>query len=147
MKEGRGSQRTALQRLNQKGNNDMLRRGNAVHFKCLGNLACADDEGLGETTLAGWRIETVCDEKRVFGELGTPCDDGRHECGMQSLLWVRTRRRGTARVDGCILRNVHVQTSAKVRRVEEWETRMHDLEVDLDEVKCESEDGRRAGHG
>ena len=33
---------------------------------------------------------------------------------------------------GRVLRHVHVQTRAKVRRIEEWETRVHNLEVDLD---------------
>ena len=89
MEEGRGVGRTALQWLNKKCNNDMLRRGNAMHFERLCDLPSAYDEGLGETALTRWRVETICDEKGVFGELGTPRDNGRHQCGMQRLICAR----------------------------------------------------------
>lgn len=48
---------------------------------------------------------------------------------MERLL----RTRGwVVRIYGRVLRHIHVQTRAEVRRVEEWETRVHNLEVDLD---------------
>jgi hypothetical protein len=120
----------------------MFRGRNAMHFERLCNISCAYDEGLGKAALTQWRVEAICDEKRMFRELGTPCDDGRHQCRVQRLLWARVG--GIAPVDGCILWYVHVQTGAEVRRVEEWETRMDNLEVDLDEVKRESENGWHA---
>ena len=66
MEGGRRVRRTALQWLNEECNNDMLRRGNAMYFKRLCDLACAYNEGLRETALPRWRVETICDEKGVF---------------------------------------------------------------------------------
>ena len=77
-----------------------------MNFERLCDLPCATDEGLGEAALTRWRVETICDEKGVLGELGSPCDDGRHECGMQGLVCTRVGR--IVGVDGRILRNVHV---------------------------------------
>ena len=80
----------------------------------------------------------------MLGKLGSPCDDGRHQCGVERLL----RTRGwIVRIYGRVLRHVHVQTCAEVRRVEEWEARVHNLEVDLDQVKRKSNNERRAVRG
>jgi hypothetical protein len=115
---------------------------NAMHFEGLCNMSCSYDEGLGKAALTQWRVEAICDEKRMFRELGAPCDDGRHQCRMEDLL--RVRAGGIAPVDGCILWHVHVQTGAEVGWVEERETRMDNLEIDLDEVERDSVNGWRA---
>jgi hypothetical protein len=121
----------------------MLRRGNAVYFEGLGDLARAYDERLGETALSCWGVEPIRDEKRVFRELGSPSDDRRHQCRMQRLLRTCTRGRGTVSVNRCILWHIHVQPCAEMRWVEEWQTRVHNLEIDLDKVQRKSENGWR----
>src|SRR5258708_2997859 len=117
----------------------MVRRGDAVDFEGLSNLACAIDKCLGKTALSRWRVETICDEKGVFRKLGSPCNDGRHQCWMQHLLCTCARGRGFVGINRCILWHIHVQPCAEVRGVEKWETGMHNLEIDLDKVQRESE--------
>ena len=117
-----------------------------MHFQSLGDLSCANYEGFSETALTRWRVEPICYEKRVLGELGSPSDDSGHQRWMQRLFRTCTRGRRTVCVDRCILRHIHVQPRAEVRRVEEGQSGMNNLEVDLDEVKSKPENEWRAEH-
>lgn len=98
----------------------------------LSHFAGPVDQCAREPTLAAGAL-AVGNEQRMLGELGAPRDDRGKQRRVQWFLRARVRSRpmrGRAQRE--------LETCAELRRVEERETSMADLEKDLDEVERES---------
>lgn len=119
--------RTALQRLNEQANNDMIRGGDPMNLERLAEIAGPVNERLCQETLTA-RTASVSDEKGMFGEFCAPSQDGGDKCGMQRRdVWERWTV------------SLKLEATAELFGVEQGKAGVDDLEKNFDEIQGEPE--------
>ena len=117
----------------------MVHAADTMDFFRLGDLAGAVDERARKPALARCAF-AVGHEQRVLRELRAPCDHGCEQRRVQRLVRRVTARK---RVRGGWAVKARFEALSELRRIQQGEPGVTDLEEDLDEVECKSASNAR----